>query len=73
LKEHVARVCFNYFRCFRGMVQVFHMDVAKIDCLYMLQWLYTYIASVRFKCLFAFSDICCKCRVLIVGIPNQGQ
>jgi hypothetical protein len=30
LKAHVARVCFNYFRCFRGMLQVFYMDVAKI-------------------------------------------
>jgi hypothetical protein len=28
LKAHVARVC---FRCFRGMLQVFHMDVAKRD------------------------------------------
>ena len=31
LKAHVARVYFNCFRCFRGMLQVFHMDVAKID------------------------------------------
>ena len=29
LKAHVARACFNYFKCFRGMLQV--MDVAKID------------------------------------------
>jgi hypothetical protein len=31
LKAHVVSVCFKYFSCFRGMLQVFHMDVAKID------------------------------------------
>jgi hypothetical protein len=31
LKAHVARVCFNYFRYFRDMLQVFHLDVAKTD------------------------------------------
>jgi hypothetical protein len=28
LKVHVARVCFS---CFRDMLQVFHMNVVKID------------------------------------------
>ena len=28
VKAHIARVCFD---CFRGMLQVFHMDVAKKD------------------------------------------
>ena len=31
LKAHVGRVCFNCFRYFRGMLQMFHTDVAKID------------------------------------------
>jgi hypothetical protein len=31
LKAHFARVYFNCFRCFRDMLQVLHMDVAKID------------------------------------------
>jgi hypothetical protein len=31
LKAHVASVCFKCFSCFRGMLQVFHMDVAKVD------------------------------------------
>jgi hypothetical protein len=31
LKTHVASVCFKCFRCFRGMLQVFGMDVAKVD------------------------------------------
>jgi hypothetical protein len=31
LKVHVASICFKCFRCFRGMLQVFHTDVAKID------------------------------------------
>ena len=31
LKVHVARIFFNCFRCFGGMLQVFHMDFAKVD------------------------------------------
>jgi hypothetical protein len=27
----LQNVCFKYFRCFRGMLQVFHIDVAKVD------------------------------------------
>jgi hypothetical protein len=30
-KAHVASVCFKYFRCFICMLQVFHVDVAKVD------------------------------------------
>jgi hypothetical protein len=50
-KEHVAKVC---FRCFRDMLQVFYIDVAKVDpdMFHMLQWLYMYVASV--------SCVCCK-------------
>jgi hypothetical protein len=28
---HVASVHFKCFRCFRGMLQVFHKDVVKVD------------------------------------------
>jgi hypothetical protein len=28
---HVASVYFKYFKCFRGMLQVFHKDVVKVD------------------------------------------
>ena len=28
---HAAGVCFKCFRCFRGMLQVFYIDVAKVD------------------------------------------
>jgi hypothetical protein len=31
LKTHVASVYFKCFRCFRGMLQVFQMGVAKVD------------------------------------------
>ena len=31
LKAHVAGVCFKCFRCFTGMLQVFYIDVAKVD------------------------------------------
>ena len=28
---HVASIHFKCFRCFRGMLQVFYKDVAKVD------------------------------------------
>jgi hypothetical protein len=30
LKAHVASVCFECPRCFKGILQMFHMDVAKV-------------------------------------------
>jgi hypothetical protein len=46
LKVYVANVCFRCFRCFRGMLQEFHIDVAKVyqDV--------AYVASVL--------KVCCK-------------
>ena len=57
LKEHVANVCFKYFICFRGMLQVFYMDVAKVD------WDVAYVASISEACCKSRSGccICCKC------------
>ena len=31
MEAHVASVCFKCFRRFKGMLQLFYMDVAKID------------------------------------------
>jgi hypothetical protein len=31
LKAHVASVCFKCFGCFRGMLQLFQMNFAKVD------------------------------------------
>jgi hypothetical protein len=31
LRAHVGNVCFKCFICFKGMLQVFHMDVVKVD------------------------------------------
>jgi hypothetical protein len=31
LKEHVANICFKCFRCFRGTLEVFYIDVVKVD------------------------------------------
>jgi hypothetical protein len=67
-KVHVASVCFKCFNCFRGMLQGFPMDLAKVDRDI------AYIAVVVHLCcklllsmfyLF-FSDICCKCVYLDV-------
>jgi hypothetical protein len=45
LKAHVARVRFNCFICFRGMLQVFHTDVAYVAmvvhvCCKLLFWMF---------------------------------
>jgi hypothetical protein len=46
LKEHVANICFECFRCFKGMLQLFYIDVAKVD------WDVAYVAIVV--------HVCCK-------------
>ena len=43
---YVVNVCFKYFRCLRGMLQLFYMDVAKADRDV------AHVASV--------SEVCCK-------------
>jgi hypothetical protein len=37
----------------------------------MLQWLYTYVASVCSKCFICFSDICCKYVYLDVAYVSH--
>ena len=60
LKPYVANVCFKGFRRFKDMLQVFHMDVAKVD------W---DVASVSEVCrnflinVSSISDVCCKCFI----------
>jgi hypothetical protein len=57
LNAHVASVCVKYFRYFRGMFQVFDMDVAKVDwgrCCICCKWLYTYVVSVYSKYFICF-------------------
>ena len=60
LKLHVASVYFACFKCFRGMLKVFHTDVTKVD------WDVAHVAIVVHVCcklLFSifhlfFSDVC---------------
>jgi hypothetical protein len=47
LETHVASVCCKCFRCFRGMFQVFRINVAKVD------WDVAYVAMIV--------HVCCKC------------
>jgi hypothetical protein len=49
LKKHVVNVCFNYFRYFRGTLQEFYINIAKVD------WNVAYVAMaihICFKCTF---------------------
>jgi hypothetical protein len=66
LYTYVSSVCFEYFRCFRLKLQVFHLNVAKVDLnvAYVAMTIYacfkqmfqvfhlfqTYVASVSFGC-----------------------
>jgi hypothetical protein len=58
---HVASVHFKYFRCFRGMLQVFHKDVTKVDedvahvAMGYTRMLQMYVLNVS-----SVSDVCCK-------------
>ena len=74
LKAHVAGVYFKCFRCFRGMLQVFHIDVSKVDhdvahvamvvyvcCKRLLQMFYLFFRRMLLVCLFG----CCICFTYI--------
>ena len=59
METHVASVCFKCFRRFRGMLELFYMDVAKVDqgcCTYckcfrgMLQLFHMDVAKVDQGC-----------------------
>jgi hypothetical protein len=49
--SHVANVSFKCFRYFKGMLQMFHMDVAKVnrDIAHVIMVVY-----LCFKCMFCF-------------------
>jgi hypothetical protein len=59
LKAHVASACFKCFRHFRSMLQVFQMNVAKVDrdvayvvvvCTHMLQAFVSNVSSIFQTC-----------------------
>jgi bacterioferritin-associated ferredoxin len=50
LKPHVASACFKCFKCFRGMLQVFYIDITKVD---------RDVAHVAM----VFSSVCPKCFI----------
>jgi hypothetical protein len=70
LKAHTASV---YFKCFRGMLQVFQTDIAKADRDV------AYVAMVVYLCYkgllpmfhLCFGDICCKCVYLDVAFVSH--
>jgi hypothetical protein len=73
LKAHVVSVCFKCFKYFKCMLQVFQMDVVKIDRDV------TYVAMIVHLCckgllpMFSsvFWDVCCKCIYLDVAYVSH--
>jgi len=69
MKLHVASVYFVCFKCFRGMLKVFHMDVIKVD------WDVAHVAIVVHVCCkdlvlnvsSVFFDVYCKCVYLEIA------
>jgi hypothetical protein len=50
------------------MLHMFYLYDVKVDLLlHMLQWLYTYIASVKVSNVSAVLNVCCKCVYLDVA------
>jgi hypothetical protein len=50
LNAHVASICFKCFRCLGGVLQVFHIDIVKIDRDDVAH--VTMVIHVYFKCRF---------------------
>jgi hypothetical protein len=49
IKVRVASVCFMCFRCFRSMLQLFYIDIAKVDRRYCTCCKYFRVMLVVFK------------------------
>jgi hypothetical protein len=62
LKAHDATLYFKCFRCLEVCCKCF---------IWMLQWLYTYVAIFCFQCFICFPDICCKCVYLDVAYVSH--
>jgi hypothetical protein len=62
MKAHIAIVCFKRFRHFRGMMQLFYMDVTKVD-----RGCYTCCKSFQ-RQLQVFQWCCSKCYLYSRGM-----
>ena len=61
LKAYVANIC---FKCYRGMLQVFYIIVAKVDqdvAHVAMRMFQAYIPNVS-----SVLDVCCKCFIWIL-------
>jgi hypothetical protein len=54
LYMYVSSVCSKCFICFRCMLQVFHLEVAKVDL---------DVACIYMQMFHVFSYLCCKCFI----------
>jgi hypothetical protein len=65
LKAHVASACCKCFRYFRDMLQVFYMNIAKVDrdVAYVAM-----VVQVWHKCLFPMFHLCLQTYVVSVFI-----
>ena len=70
LHTYVARVCSNCSRC---MLQVFHMDVAKVDHDVAHVAMAIHVCCKRpFQMFYLpFSNVCCKCAYLDVAYVSH--
>jgi hypothetical protein len=69
---HVAMmfssVCFKCFICFRRMLQVFHLDVVKVN----LDFAYTCMLQAYVFSVSGVSYVCCKCFIWMLHMFCTG-
>jgi hypothetical protein len=65
MKTYVVSICFKCFRRVRDMLQMFHMDVVKVDQGYCTCCSKCFIGVVQNVS--SIPDICCKCSDLDVA------
>jgi hypothetical protein len=60
LKAHIASICFKYFRCFRGLLEVFHKDVAMVAHVCCKRLFFRPTLHVCLSGCSYVSHVCCK-------------
>jgi hypothetical protein len=73
LKVRVASVCFEFLRYFRGMLQAFQMDVAKVDQDVAYVTMVVHVCCKGMLPMFhlCFSNACCKWVYLDVAYVSR--
>jgi hypothetical protein len=73
LYTYVLSVCFECFRCSKLMLQMFHLNVAKVDLKVACYYGYTRMFQAYGSSVSYVSDVCCKYFICIFKKRSQGD